>query len=33
MDVATLLAAAENGIDWKTFQALASAGAAHMIDQ
>ena len=33
MDTATLLAAAEKGIDWKTFQTLASAGAAHMIDQ
>ena len=33
MDVATLLAAADKGIDWKTFQTLASADAAQMIDQ
>lgn len=30
MDAATLLAAADKGIDWKTFQALASAETAHM---
>jgi hypothetical protein len=33
MDAATLLAAADKGIDWKTFQTLASAEAAHMIEQ
>ena len=33
MDAAMLLAAAERGIDWKTFQALASTGATRMIDQ
>ena len=33
LDAAALLAAADNGIDWKTFQALASTGATRMIDE
>ena len=33
MDSAALLTAADKGIDWKTFQTLASAETAHMIEQ
>lgn len=33
MDAATLLAAAEKGIDWKTFQSLTTAGASHMLER
>jgi hypothetical protein len=32
VDATMLLAAAEKGIDWKTFQTLASTGAQHMIE-